>query len=152
MTLQLILNLILIESMLPLRAILVLNLLGLFFLWWVLNLIRHGRLYVGYGVIFVAAILGTMITISVPHLLIAVTHLVGAIFPASALTLLALSFIVLMLLFVLSQLTLVSNRLAVLVQELAIERAKEFPERRHGKIDSDVNKPEKESSSTPSLD
>src|SRR5919106_1361301 len=125
MTLQLIVNLMLIESMLPLRAIVVLNLLGLFFLLWVLNLIRHGRLYVGYGVIFVAAILGTMVTISVPHLLLGVTHLVGAIFPASALTLLALCFIVVMLLYVLSQLTLVSNRLAVLIQELAIERGKE---------------------------
>lgn len=113
------------EVILPLRAVLVLDLMGLFFLIWILNLIRHGRLYVGYGVIFIAAILGTMITLSVPKLLLGVTHLVGAIFPASALTLLALGFIVLMLLYVLSQLTLVSNRLAVLIQELAIERSRE---------------------------
>lgn len=113
------------SALLPLRAILVLNLLGLLFLLGVLNLVRHGRLYVGYGVIFVAAILGTMITLSVPQLLLGVTHMVGAIFPASALTLLALCFIVLMLLYVLTQLTIVSNRLTVVVQELAIERAKE---------------------------
>lgn len=113
------------EVVLPLRAVLVLNLMGLFFLVWILNLVRHGRLYVGYGVIFIAAILGSMITLSFPQLLMGVTHLVGAIFPASALTLLALAFIVLMLLYVLSQLTLVSNRLAVLIQELAIERGKE---------------------------
>lgn len=125
MTIQLVFNLVLVESMLPFRAILVLDLMGLFFLLWVLNLVRHGRLYVGYGVIFVAAILGTMITLSVPQLLMAVTHLMGAIFPASALTVLALGFIVLMLLYVLSQLTLVSNRLAILIQELAIERGKE---------------------------
>ena len=114
-----------VEVILPLRAVLVLDLMGLFFLIWVLNLIRHGRLYVGYGVIFIAAILGTMVTLSVPKLLLGVTHLVGAIFPASALTLLALGFIVLMLLYVLSQLTLVSNRLAVLIQELAIERSRD---------------------------
>jgi hypothetical protein len=114
-----------VEVILPLRAVLVLDLMGLFFLLWVLNLVRHGRLYVGYGVIFIAAILGTMVTVSVPQLLLGVTHLVGAIFPASALTLLALGFIVLMLLYVLSQLTLVSNRLAVLIQELAIERSRE---------------------------
>jgi len=114
-----------VEVILPLRAVLVLDLMGLFFLVWVLNLVRHGRLYVGYGVIFIAAILGTMVTLSVPQLLLGVTHLVGAIFPASALTLLALGFIVLMLLYVLSQLTLVSNRLAVLIQELAIERSRE---------------------------
>ena len=114
-----------VEVILPLRAVLVLDLMGLFFLIWVLNLVRHGRLYVGYGVIFIAAILGTMITLSVPKLLLGVTHLVGAIFPTSALTLLALGFIVLMLLYVLSQLTLVSNRLAVLIQELAIERSRD---------------------------
>ena len=114
-----------VEVILPLRAVLVLDLMGLFFLLWVLNLVRHGRLYVGYGVIFIVAILGTMTMLSVPQLLLGVTHLVGAIFPASALTLLALGFIVLMLLYVLSQLTLVSNRLAVLIQELAIERSRE---------------------------
>lgn len=114
-----------VEVVLPLRAVLVLNLMGLFLLLWILNLVRHSRLYVGYGVIFIAAILGTMVTLSVPQLLMGVTHLVGALFPASALTLLALAFIVLMLLYVLSQLTLVSNRLAVLIQELAIERGKE---------------------------
>jgi ABC-type multidrug transport system fused ATPase/permease subunit len=114
-----------VEVILPFRAVLVLDLMGLFFLLWILNLVRHGRLYVGYGVIFIAAILGTMVTLSVPQLLLGVTHLVGAIFPASALTLLALAFIVLMLLYVLSQLTLVSNRLAVLIQELAIERSRE---------------------------
>ena len=113
------------EVILPIRAVLVLDLMGLFFLIWVLNLVRHGRLYVGYGVIFIVAILGTMVTLSVPQLLLGVTHLVGAIFPASALTLLALAFIMLMLLYVLSQLTLVSNRLAMLIQELAIERGKE---------------------------
>ena len=113
------------EVILPIRAVLVLDLMGLFFLIWVLNLVRHGRLYVGYGVIFIAAILGTMVTLSVPQLLLGVTHLVGAIFPASALTLLALAFIMLMLLYVLSQLTLVSNRLAMLIQELAIERGKD---------------------------
>ncbi len=110
---------------LPIQAIVVLNLIGLLFLLWVLNLVRHGRLYVGYGIIFVAAILSTMITLSVPQLLTGVTHLVGAVFPASALTLLALCFIVLMLLYILTQLTLVSNRLTLLVQELAIVRAKE---------------------------
>lgn len=125
MTLQPTLELIFVETVLPFRAVLVLNLMGLFFLFWVLNLVRHGRLYVGYGVIFITAIVGTMVTLSVPHLLLVVTHLVGAIFPASALTLLALCFIVVMLLYVLSQLTLVSNRLAGLIQELAIERGKE---------------------------
>jgi hypothetical protein len=107
-----------------LQGILVVNFIGLVLLLWVLNLVRHGRLYVGYGVIFVVAILGSVVLLSVPWLLTAVTHLIGAIFPASALTLLALCFIVLMLLYILTQITIVSNRLSKLVQELAIERAR----------------------------
>jgi hypothetical protein len=112
-----------------LQGILVVNFIGLVLLLWVLNLVRHGRLYVGYGVIFAAAILGAVVLLSVPWLLTTVTHLIGAIFPASALTLLALCFIVLMLLYILTQITIVSNRLAKLVQELAIERARLEPKR-----------------------
>lgn len=107
-----------------LHGILLVNFIGLVLLLWVLNLVRHGRLYVGYGVIFVVAILGSLVLLSVPWLLNIVTHLIGAIFPASALTLLALCFIVLMLLYILTQLTIVSNRLSKLVQELALERAR----------------------------
>lgn len=107
-----------------LQGILLVNFIGLVLLLWVLNLVRHGRLYVGYGVIFAVAILGSIVLLSVPWLLTAVTHLIGAIFPASALTLLALCFIVLMLLYILTQITIVSNRLSKLVQELAIESAR----------------------------
>jgi hypothetical protein len=107
-----------------LQGVLVLNLIALALLLWVLNLVRHGRLYVGYGVIFVIATLGTMLLVSVPWLQTALTHVIGAVFPVSALTLLALCFIVLMLLYTLTQLTIVSNRLSKLVQELAIERAR----------------------------
>lgn len=115
-----------------LQGIVMLNLIGLGLLLCVLNLVRHGRLYVGYGVIFVVAILGTMLLLSVHELLSGVTHLLGAVFPASALTLLALCFIVLMVLYILTQLTQVSNRLAHLTQELAIREAKENAVRLHG--------------------
>ncbi len=106
------------------QGIVVLNVIALALLLWVLNLVRHGRLYVGYGVIFVAAIIGTMLLLSVPWLQSGVTRVIGAVFPASALTLLALCFIVLMLLYILTQITIVSNRLSKLVQQLAIERAR----------------------------
>jgi len=46
-----------------LQGVLVLNLIALALLLWVLNLIRHGRLYVGYGVIFVIATLGVMLLV-----------------------------------------------------------------------------------------
>lgn len=107
------------------QGIILLDLIGLALLLWVLNMVRRGRLYVGYGIIFVVTTIGVIVIISVPTLLTLVTHMVGAIFPTSALTLLALCFIMLMLIYVLTQVTLVSNRLAVLVQELAIQQAQE---------------------------
>jgi hypothetical protein len=111
------------------QGIVVLDLIGLVLLFWVLNLIRRDRLYVGYGVVLVGTILGVIVLVSVPPILNFVTRLVGAVFPVSALTLLALGFVVLMLVYVLTQLTILSNRLAVLIQELAIQGARETAER-----------------------
>lgn len=111
------------------QGAIVLVLLGLALLLWILNLVRRDRLYVGYGVIFVSAILSVIVILSIPPLLNFVTRLVGAVFPASALTLLAFGFIVLMLVYVLTQVTILSNRLAVLIQEIAIRRAQENAER-----------------------
>jgi hypothetical protein len=112
------------------QGIIVLIIIGLAFLFWILNLVRGGRLYVGYGVIFVLIILAVIVILSVPRLLTLVTHMVGAVFPASALTLLALCFIVLLLVYILSQVTIISNRVATLAQELAIRQAREDFERR----------------------
>jgi hypothetical protein len=107
------------------HGILLLDFIGLAYIIWNISLVRQGRLYVGYGVIFIIAILITMITISVPPLLTFTTRLFGAFFPASALTMLALGFIVLLLIYILTQTTILSNRVAILVQELAIRRADE---------------------------
>jgi hypothetical protein len=105
------------------QGILIINIIGIMLLFWVSNLVRKGRLYVGYGVIMILAILGIQIIVSVPRLLFLITHLVGAVFPVSALTMMALGFIVVMIIYVLTQLTIISNRLAMLTQALAIERA-----------------------------
>lgn len=91
---------------------------------WVLDLVRKGKLYVGYGIIFLTAALGIAATVSIPSLLEAITYFVGAVYAASALTLLALCFIAVMLIYILGQLTIISNRLSTLVQELAIQEAK----------------------------
>jgi len=117
------------------QGILVLDLMGIILLIWVLDLVRRGQLYVGYGVLFVVATLMTIVTLSFPGLLALVTRLVGAVFPASAFTLLALGFIILLLVYILTQLTIISNRLAQLVQELAIQRAQEEGERWSGQVD-----------------
>jgi hypothetical protein len=110
------------------QGILILNLIALAFLLWVANLVRRGRLYAGYGVIFIMLTVIVMITLSVPKLLSLVVGLVGAVLPVSALTLLALGFIVFMLIYILTQLTMLSNRLTVLVQELAIQQASKHGE------------------------
>jgi hypothetical protein len=107
------------------QGTIILILIGLSLLFWILDLVRRDRLYVGYGIIFILAILGVIVLLSSPPLLVFVTHMVGAFFPASALTLLALFFIVFMLIYVLTQVTIVSNRLALVVQEIAVQRARE---------------------------
>lgn len=107
------------------QGIFVLILIGLALLVWILNLIRRDRLYAGYGIVFIVAIIGVILILAIPKLLITVTHLVGAIFPASALTLLALCFIVFLLVYILTQVTIVSNRLTTVVQQLAIQQARE---------------------------
>ena len=106
------------------QGVIVLNIIGVLLLVWLFNLIRQARLYVGYGIIFFAAVIATMITVSVPSILMFVTRLVGALFPTSALTLLAFGFIVFALVYILTQLTIISNRVSSLVQELAIRQAK----------------------------
>jgi hypothetical protein len=115
------------------QGIIVLILIGIAFLFWILNLVRSGRLYVGYGVIFVMIILAVIAILAVPRMLTLVTHMVGAVFPASALTLLALCFIVLLLVYILSQVTIISNRVATLAQELAIREARDdaIPQTHH---------------------
>src|SRR5262249_11569576 len=109
------------------QGTIVLIAVGLTLLFWILDLVRRDRLYVGYGIILIVAILGVLLVLVVPPLLGWITRLVGALFPASALTLLALCFIVFMLVYILAQISIVSNRLALLVQELAIRQADASP-------------------------
>jgi drug/metabolite transporter superfamily protein YnfA len=107
----------------------ILNLVALALLVWIGNLVRRGRLYVGYGVIFIIVTLGVMLTVSVPQLLRLAVRAVGAVFPVSALTMLALGFVIFMLVYILTQVTVLSNRLTALTQALAIERARAQAER-----------------------
>ena len=105
------------------QGIIVLDFIGVTLLLWVLNLVRTGRLYVGYGVILVLAALASMALVSVPFLTQEFTRLSGAKYPASALTILALGFAAVLIVYTLTQVTIVSDRLARLTQELAIRDA-----------------------------
>jgi hypothetical protein len=106
-----------------LQGIIALNLIAVILIVWVSNLVRKGRLYVGYGIIFIGSTMAVMLLLLSPRLLQLVSKLLGAVFPASALTLLALGFIVVMLIYILSQLTILSNRVTTLMQTLAIRDA-----------------------------
>jgi hypothetical protein len=107
------------------QGIAVLIALALALLLWIVDLVRRERLYVGYGVVLIVAIVAVILVVVLPPALSLVTWMVGAVVPASALTLLALVFLFFMLVYILTQVTIVSNRLAALIQELAIQRAKE---------------------------
>lgn len=89
---------------------------------WILNLVRRGRLYVGYGVIFGVAISAACLVVGLPALLGK-----GAMLQAhrEGLIVGALIFIVVILVYALGQLTILSNRLTTLTQELAIRQADE---------------------------
>jgi drug/metabolite transporter superfamily protein YnfA len=92
---------------------------------WVFNLIRRGRLYVGYGAIFVLVTAAGAAVLSIPALLDRFNWFGTLLTSASGLVVLALAFTLVMLIYVLGQLTLLSNRVTSLAQELAIRRATE---------------------------
>jgi hypothetical protein len=104
------------------QGIILIDLVGLGLIVLLVNLIRTHKLHVGYGVIWLLAVLGLMITISFLPLMTLVTRTVGATYPASALSLLAFVFIFLMLIFISVQLSLVSARQIELAQSQAINQ------------------------------
>jgi hypothetical protein len=103
--------------------ILLVDLAGILLILWLFDLIRRGRLYVGYGAIFVLVTGAGLLVLSVPALRHQVNWLGSLLTSAAGLVVLALAFVLLMLIYVLSQLTQLSNRVTSLAQELAIRRA-----------------------------
>jgi hypothetical protein len=87
---------------------------------WIFNLVRAGRLYVGYGVIFGVAIMATATVVGLGPILgagdILRSHIEGFIVGAAA-------FVIVILVYTLSQVTRWSNRVTALTQELAIRHA-----------------------------
>jgi hypothetical protein len=98
----------------------VLDIVGLILILWLLNLVRLGRLYVGYGIVLLFGIVATLGVASVPPARAAVFGLLRAFVPGAELIVVMWAAFVLILIYVLSQLTRIVNRLATLVQELAL--------------------------------
>jgi hypothetical protein len=98
-------------------------LIGAVLLLWVVNLIRHDRLYVGYGVIFVIGTLAALAVLLVPPLLAVLTRASAALLAVPALSIVPLALFTFLLVYVFAQITILSNRVMRLTQELAIRNA-----------------------------
>lgn len=90
---------------------------------WLLNLIRRGRLYVGYGIVLLALIVGVVVVAVVPVVRSLTSALVGALFPREPIAVLGLAALLLLFIYLLHQLSVLSDRVATLTQQLAIRRA-----------------------------
>lgn len=113
-------------------GILIVDVIGFLLFGWVVNLIRKGRVYVGYGSALLIAIGGTICVASVPAQFVdAVTHRLGNVVSGSLLVFLAIYCILFALIYVFREITMISRRLRTLTQQLAIELAK-----RGGALDS----------------
>lgn len=85
-----------------------------------LNLLRRHMLTLGYALIWLIALVGLIIIVSIPKFMELVTMLVGAIFPASAISLVAFVFIFVVLIFFSVQISILSKRQVDLVQTIAM--------------------------------
>jgi hypothetical protein len=90
---------------------------------WSLRLVRRDRLYVGYGVVALAALMALVVAASSSPGRVALSAL-AAVSPMLSVTAVAGVIVAAqMFIYVLSQLTIVSNRVTRVVQELALEHA-----------------------------
>ena len=99
--------------------------IGIALLAWVAALIRHDRLYIGYGVIFVVGTLAATIVLIVPSLLDAVTRASVALLPVASLSIVPLALFTFLMVYVFAQITILANRVTRLTQELAIRNARQ---------------------------
>lgn len=101
-----------------LHGILLIDLLGLVFALWILNLVRTRRLHLGYALLWLVAVGGAMVLVSAAPLRAFVTRAVGALFPASALALLAFAFIFFVLILFSVQMSALTRRQTELIKAL----------------------------------
>lgn len=96
--------------------------IGLLLCTWVLNLIRRGHLYVGYGSTLLILIGGVMCVALVPTRLVeGLMRAAGKVVSSATIAFLAVYCVLLLLIYVLREITTLSRRLRTLTQQLAIE-------------------------------
>jgi hypothetical protein len=99
-------------------------LVALLLIAWVFNLVRLGRLYVGYAVLVVVAIVGGTTGLVLAPIRRRLDAAVEVLFPAAGIAVVLTTMAVVALVYVLTQLTILSNRVAELTQKLAILEAR----------------------------
>ena len=90
---------------------------------WILDLIRRGRLYVGYGIVLLALIVMVVGVAVVPFARDLAHALLDRLFPAEQVAVVGLAALLLLFIYLLHQLSVLSDRVATLTQELAIRRS-----------------------------
>ncbi len=114
------------------QGIILIDIVGLSLAIAIINLVRTHKLHVGYGVIWLLAVIGLMTIVTFTPLMSLVTRAVGATYPASALSLLAFVFIIAMLIFISVQLSQIWARQVDLAQSLALNELISQEARRPG--------------------
>lgn len=94
------------------------------FLSWVVNLIRVGRLYSGYAVLIVVAVVSGGLLLGVAPLGRATSALLERVLPTTGVLLLGGALGLAAFVYLLTQITILSDRLAALTQEQAILEAR----------------------------
>ena len=111
-------------------GVVVFDVFSLAVLLWLLDSVRRGRLYVGYGVILIGMLVGIVSTVSVPALRTVAAEELSTLFPTAPVAVVGFALVALLLIYVLGQLTILSNRLSQVIQELALREARQYPSHR----------------------
>jgi Uncharacterized conserved protein (DUF2304) len=105
---------------------LIVDAIGFLLFGWVLNLIRKGSVYVGYGSVLLIAIGANICVASAPTWLVeAFTLRIGKAMSGSLPVFIAIYCILLILTYVFKEISGISSRLRILTQQLAIELARQ---------------------------
>lgn len=102
------------------QGVILIDLMAIGFIILILNLVRKHTLVIGYALIWILAVAGLMILVTITPLRDLITKVVGAEYPASALSLLAFVFIFSVLIYYSVQLSVMSTRQIELIQTIAV--------------------------------
>lgn len=91
---------------------------------WLLDLVRRGRLYVGYGIVLLALLIVVAAVCAFSPARAMIGQALDVLFPSEPLAVIGLSALLLLLIYVLHQLSILSDRVARLTQEIALRDPK----------------------------